>query len=94
MLVISAVLEIAEDHIDEVTERCRAVRDASLEHEPECHHFEIYVDRDQPGRLIFNEMYTDAEAFAFHRQQPHYTEFGSVPAEWYSLALYHCDIVK
>jgi (4S)-4-hydroxy-5-phosphonooxypentane-2,3-dione isomerase len=47
----------------------------SLKHEPDCHQFDICEAPDSPGSFLLYETYTDAAAFALHRETEHFATF-------------------
>jgi autoinducer 2-degrading protein len=47
----------------------------SLALEPGCHYFDVVVDAGEPDLYHLYEVYTDAAAFAAHREYPHYHDF-------------------
>lgn len=49
---------------------------ASLAEEPGCRRFDVILPNDEPDVVLLYEVYEDAEAFARHRQTPHYARFG------------------
>jgi len=49
--------------------------------EPGCLRFDLLRDKENPNKWVFFEVYQDAEAIAFHREQPHYKAWADFKAE-------------
>lgn len=62
----------------------RAKRQAmdSLENESECHQFDICADPSDSTRFFFYEVYTDAAAFAAHRETAHFASYAADTGDW------------
>ena len=45
--------------------------------EPGNLHWDIWQDRDDAGRFVLDELYSDAAAAAAHRQTPHFANYVS-----------------
>ena len=52
----------------------------SLAEEDGCVHFDVCVDVDDPDHFLLYEIYADEEAFAAHRQTPHFERWSEVKA--------------
>ncbi len=57
--------------------RVAVIRQAknSIEREPDCKQFDVLQNPEDPGHFFLYEVYTDAEAFAVHRQTPYFADF-------------------
>lgn len=60
---------------DEFEVHIRRAAEAAVREEPECHHFHVGRDQDDPDRFELFEVYTDAAALEFHHGQPHFARF-------------------
>jgi quinol monooxygenase YgiN len=40
--------------------------------EPGCIRFDVHQSQDDPNKFFFYEVYVDADAVAFHKEQPHF----------------------
>ena len=49
--------------------------------EPGCLRFDLLRDKSSPNTFVFYEVYTDADAVAFHREQPHYAAWADFKKE-------------
>ena len=48
---------------------------AAVRDEPECQQFQVLTDEENPDVYFFYEVYSNAAALDFHREQPHYKKF-------------------
>ena len=54
----------------------------SLEKEPDCHHFDVCVDRDDPRIVVLYELYSDEAAFKVHLASDHFQAFDAEVSDW------------
>lgn len=52
----------------------------SLAEEDGCVYFDVCVDVENPNHFLLYEIYADEEAFAAHRQTPHFGRWSGVKA--------------
>jgi quinol monooxygenase YgiN len=52
--------------------------EASVREEPGCLRFDVCSVDAAENRFVFYELYTDAEAFAAHKESPHFAEWRAV----------------
>mmetsp|Transcript_25219 Transcript_25219/g.37145 ORF Transcript_25219/g.37145 Transcript_25219/m.37145 type:complete len:142 (+) Transcript_25219:83-508(+) len=63
--------EIKQDRMDEFLDLIE--KDAvGSRGEPGCIRFDVLRSQDNPNKFFFYEAYTDADAVAFHKDQPHF----------------------
>mmetsp|Transcript_8898 Transcript_8898/g.11147 ORF Transcript_8898/g.11147 Transcript_8898/m.11147 type:complete len:147 (+) Transcript_8898:137-577(+) len=63
--------EIQPDRIDEFLDLIE--KDAvGSRAEPGCLRFDVHQSQDNPNKFMFYEVYKDADAVAFHKEQPHF----------------------
>jgi quinol monooxygenase YgiN len=43
--------------------------------EPGCHTYELHIDPENRGKLMFHEKFTDQAALDFHVNSPHFQKF-------------------
>ncbi len=48
--------------------------------EPGCHRFDVLRDPTEPNKFIFYELYADAAAIEYHKQQSHYQAWADFKA--------------
>ncbi len=100
-LINVVTLDIAPAQFDKFVLAARANAEASLKDEG-CHEFNIGISKDKPHRVLFFEVYDNADALTQHQQTEHYkkymadtkdmvlnrttTQFGSVPMDLNSIA--------
>ncbi|MDP6426881.1 MAG: putative quinol monooxygenase [Rhodospirillales bacterium] len=64
--VVAASLRIKKKHLSEFTKRVKRHANNSVTREPGCIAFEVSVDKDDPRRFLFYEVYLDEAAFDKH----------------------------
>jgi (4S)-4-hydroxy-5-phosphonooxypentane-2,3-dione isomerase len=69
-LAIVATAEIAPGRTDEVLSLLMAHRERCLKDEPGTLQFEVLLPRDDDGRVLFYEVYSDDAAFKAHWEGP------------------------
>mmetsp|Transcript_6225 Transcript_6225/g.18169 ORF Transcript_6225/g.18169 Transcript_6225/m.18169 type:complete len:107 (+) Transcript_6225:1451-1771(+) len=63
--------EIKEDRMEEFLDLIE--KDAvGSRAEPGCLRFDVLRSKDNPNKFFFYEAYVDADAIAFHKDQPHF----------------------
>ena len=75
MFVIVAEFRIAPDKIDAFAELIDRQAKNSVTIEQGCHYFDVCQEEGDPALFLLYELYTDAAAFAAHREYPHYKTF-------------------
>eukprot|EP00565_Helicotheca_tamesis_P002638 CAMPEP_0185728452 /NCGR_PEP_ID=MMETSP1171-20130828/3786_1 /TAXON_ID=374046 /ORGANISM="Helicotheca tamensis, Strain CCMP826" /LENGTH=143 /DNA_ID=CAMNT_0028397167 /DNA_START=73 /DNA_END=504 /DNA_ORIENTATION=+ len=69
--------DVVPERMDEFLEMIENNAKGSRQ-EPGCLRFDVLQSNDDPNKFFFYEVYADADAAAFHREQPHFkpwTEF-------------------
>ncbi|MEK0082798.1 NAD(P)-dependent oxidoreductase [Benzoatithermus flavus] len=74
-LIVIAELHFHPDHHDAVLELAQRHVRNTLAAEPGCLRFELTAPTDDPGSLIFYEMFASEAAFAEHQRSPHLAWF-------------------
>lgn len=64
-------LHVEAQQASAVEEHLQSLATASRS-EPGCLHYEVFRDRDEPGRFVVHERYVDDEAFEYHRATDHF----------------------
>ena len=67
---VAAALRIKKKHVTEFTRLVKRHAANSITKEPGCIAFEVSVDRDDPQRFIFYEIYLTEADFDAHTQTP------------------------
>ena len=67
---VAAALRIKKAHVAEFTRLVKRHARNSIAREPGCVAFEVSVDRDDPQRFIFYEIYLSEADFEAHTQTP------------------------
>ncbi|KAJ8599156.1 hypothetical protein CTAYLR_008305 [Chrysophaeum taylorii] len=70
---LSVALELASQVMKIDVEGSRA--------EPGCLRFDLLRDSQTPNAFVFYEVYKDADAVAFHKEQPHYKSWADFKAQ-------------
>ncbi|MFO1049321.1 MAG: NAD(P)-dependent oxidoreductase [Geminicoccaceae bacterium] len=70
-LTVIAELRFDPAHREALVELARQHVRNTLAAEPGCLRFELVVSKEDPGSLLFCEMFADEAAFAVHRASPH-----------------------
>jgi autoinducer 2-degrading protein len=78
MLVVVVNVTVRRELLGEFERAILENAARSVEREPGCLRFEISRHEDDPAQWLFYEMYTDGEAFAAHRQSPHFAAYQAV----------------
>lgn len=73
--VVVVDFKIRPDRVDEFRKVMLEQAASSLDKEEGCHYFDVAVDPGDPAQFHLYEIYADEQAFAAHRQCPHYHEF-------------------
>ena len=68
--VVAASLRIKKKHLDEFKRRVKKHANNSVTREPGCVGFEVSVDKSDPRRFLFYEVYVDEAAFDKHMTYP------------------------
>lgn len=74
-LIVIAELHFHPDHHDAVLDLAQRHVRNTLAAEPGCLRFELVAPTDDPGSLIFYEMFAGEAAYAEHQQSPHLAWF-------------------
>ncbi|KAA8884738.1 antibiotic biosynthesis monooxygenase [Nocardia colli] len=74
-LVVVARVSATPADADELERRLRLLSDASKT-EPGCLEYEVFRSSEHPERFVSIEKYTDADAFAAHRETEHFHSIG------------------
>jgi len=82
MFVVSVEFVVHRHNSAQFLDRARKQAMDSLEGESECHQFDICADPDDDTRFFFYEVYTDAAAFAAHRETAHFAGYAADTADW------------
>ena len=67
---LAATLRIKKKHVAEFTRLVKRHANNTVTKEPGCISFEVSVDRDDPRRFIFYEVYVEEADFDAHTQTP------------------------
>ena len=68
--VVAASLRIKKKHLAEFTKRVKRHANNSVTREPGCVGFEVSVDKSDPRRFLFYEIYLDEAALDKHMTYP------------------------
>ena len=69
--VVAAALKVKKKYVSEFLRRVKRHAQNSIAREPGCVSFEVSVDKDDPRRFMFYEVYVDEAAFEAHNDAPH-----------------------
>ena len=69
--VVAASLRVKQKHLSEFVRRVKRHAHNSVTKEPGCVSFEVSVDKDNPRRFMFYEVYVDEAAFDTHNDTAH-----------------------
>lgn len=82
MLALVVDFRIKPAHIDAFDAAIRANAQASLEHEPGCHQFDVCRDANDAALFFLYELYDDEAAIAAHLRSPHFLHMNATTADW------------
>lgn len=68
--VVAASLRIKKKYLNEFNKRVKRHANNSVTREPGCIGFEVSVDKSDPRRFLFYEVYLDESAFDKHMTYP------------------------
>ena len=68
--VVAASLRIKKKYLDEFKRRVKKHANNSVTRDPGCVGFEVSVDKSDPRRFLFYEVYVDEAAFDKHMTYP------------------------
>jgi len=80
MFAVFVTFEISPEHRDAFIPRMLQQAEDSLDNEPNCGIFEVWLDGKNPERVQLYEVYTDAAAFDYHLQSAHFKDFAQTVA--------------
>ena len=80
MFAVFVTFEINPEHRDVFIPRMLKQAEDSLDNEPNCGIFEVWIDSNNPNRVQLYEVYTDAAAFDDHLQSAHFKDFAETIA--------------
>ena len=80
MFAVFVTFEINPEHRDVFIPRMLKQAEDSLDNEPNCGIFEVWIDSNTPERVQLYEVYTDAAAFDHHLQSAHFLDFAETVA--------------
>jgi len=81
MFIVVAAFELDPADQDRFLALARDDAANSLAREPGCHQFDVCVEPERDGSILFYEVYDDLEAFEEHKRTEHFKVFdeGSRP---------------
>lgn len=82
MLAVTVRFHIKPDRTEEFRAAVLKQATNSLTNEPQCRQFDVCFDTEHPQDVFLFEVYDDEAAFATHRQQSYFAEFGKTVADW------------
>ncbi len=65
-MVVTALLKIKEEHIEDVEKKLREMVDTVVKNEPHTLEYRLHKDQSDPSVFFFYEKYKDKESFEFH----------------------------
>ena len=69
--VVAASLRVKKKYIDDFTKRVKRHATNCMTKEPGCLSFEVSIDKSDPRRFLFYEVYLDEAAFDAHLESRH-----------------------
>lgn len=82
MFVITVKFVINEKDIEKFKVRMLQQARDSLEHEIDCHQFDVCHDPNNKNIVFLYETYTDKNAFDIHLNSKHYLAFNDEVTSW------------
>ena len=70
-MVIAAPQYVMEENVDEFIDSITLDSIGSTNEEPGCLRFDVYQNVNDPTELYLYEVYSNADAFEYHRGTPH-----------------------
>ncbi len=72
MISLLVQVEVRPEDREEFLAAIRTNAESSVRDEPGCHRFDVSAVEGEETRFLLYELYDDAEAFAAHKQTPHF----------------------
>lgn len=85
MYCVHVEFRIKPDRLDDFMVRMRQQRDDSLQHEPGCHTFDVWVGGAEANAVMLYEIYESPTAFQAHLDSDHFASFDAAVAEMIDL---------
>lgn len=85
MVVLHVTIQVKPEHVAEFLESARYDAEHSEKDEPGCLRFDVIVDRDDPARFYFYEVYRDEAALAAHRESAHFKHYAEKTQDWFAI---------
>ncbi|MFN4172836.1 MAG: putative quinol monooxygenase [Pseudorhodobacter sp.] len=82
MFAVTVRFRIKPGKMSDFLTHMRKNAGGALRTEPGCRRFDICTDPDRPDEAFLYELYDDADAFAAHKQTPHFAAIGAVAPEF------------
>lgn len=73
--VVIAEFKVKLEHLDAFLALAADDATSSVAHEPGCSTFDVCVSPDDPGTVVFFEVYEDRAVFDAHLETPHLARF-------------------
>ena len=78
MFSLVVQMEVRPGRREEFLAGMSANAEASVRDEPGCLRFDVCSVAGDPDRFVLYELYTDAEAFAAHKESPHFVRWRAI----------------
>ena len=75
MFAVVVIFRIKSDRLAEFLPLMQLNARASLNQEPDCHHFDVATDPERPDEVFLYELYADQAAFDHHLAAAHFRAF-------------------
>lgn len=85
MFAVIVKIQIKPQHREEFIAAMFDDAKGSIENEETCQQFNIVQDHEDENVLRLYEVYSDEEAFATHRQTPHYKKWIGTVENWFAV---------
>jgi quinol monooxygenase YgiN len=73
--VLVVHVQIKADAVDKVMEMALANAAATRSTEPGCRQFDVMVDPEDQTKIVYYEVYDNADAFEAHQQTAHFKKY-------------------
>lgn len=84
MYAVLVEFTIKAEAVARFIERVKRQAADSLNHETDCHRFDVCLSADSDQQVMLYEIYSDETAFEVHLQTQHFIKFNQETSAWIS----------
>ncbi len=83
MFAIFVTVKVKPGKRDDFVKAVLGDAQGSVRDEAECVRFDVLLDREDPNKLYFYEVYKSEASLEKHRTMPHYTKWRETVKDWF-----------